>query len=286
VEDLAEEQAEHDAGCAGQNRPDEEGRGDDPVGVDAHHRRPFAVIRRGAHRLPDPRPGNQHGKRDAQPHGDAEDEQLDQLDVHPMNNEDGIDQRSRLERLRVRGAEDERVVGAELGPEEQEGAVLKEEGDAERADQWGNPGRVTQRPVGKPLDDDAEEAGGEHRGQEHEQDQRRERDVRRERAAEHREDAVPDKRADHVHVAVREIQQLEDAVHHRVADRDQRVEAAQRYAADGELDEELGVERERKLHGQGRFSESRAAHRGDGPHVSSVEVGQATRTYTPLLLIR
>ena len=39
-----------------------------------------------------------------------------------------------------------------------------------------------------------------------------------------REHAVADERADHVDVAVREVQELQDPVDHRVAERDQRVD--------------------------------------------------------------
>ena len=42
-------------------------------------------------------------------------------------------------------------------------------------------------------------------------------------------------------VAVREVQELEDAVDERVPERDQRVDAAERESVDGELDEGVHV---------------------------------------------
>ncbi len=51
------------------------------------------------------------------------------------------------------------------------------------------------------------------------------------------QDAEADVGADHVHVAVREVQELQDPVDHRVAQRDERVDAPERQAVDEELDE-------------------------------------------------
>ena len=49
----------------------------------------------------------------------------------------------------------------------------------------------------------------------------------------------PDHRADHEHVAVREVNELKHAVHHRVADGDQRVDRSNGQTVD-ELLNELG----------------------------------------------
>ena len=59
-----------------------------------------------------------------------------------------------------------------------------------------------------------------------------------ERPAESGQDTEADERADHVDVAVREVQELQDSVDHRVAERDQRIEAAENEAVHGELEEE------------------------------------------------
>ena len=62
-----------------------------------------------------------------------------------------------------------------------------------------------------------------------------------ERPAEQLQHAVADERADHEDVAVREVEELQHAVDERVAERDQRVDAAERQAVDGELDELVHV---------------------------------------------
>jgi ankyrin repeat protein len=56
---------------------------------------------------------------------------------------------------------------------------------------------------------------------------------RRGRPSEGRQHEVPDVGADHVDVTVGEVQQLEDPVDHRVPERDQRVDAAERQPVDG-----------------------------------------------------
>ena len=59
-----------------------------------------------------------------------------------------------------------------------------------------------------------------------------------ERPAESGQDTEADERADHVDVAVREVQELQDSVDHRVAERDQRIQTAENEAVHGELEEE------------------------------------------------
>ena len=58
------------------------------------------------------------------------------------------------------------------------------------------------------------------------------------RTAQQREHAKADERPDHVHVAVREVQQLQDPVDHRVAQRDQGIDAAQDDPVHAQLEEE------------------------------------------------
>ena len=55
--------------------------------------------------------------------------------------------------------------------------------------------------------------------------------------AERLQRAVADERADHEDVAVGEVEELEDAVDERVAERDQRVDAPERQSVEGELEE-------------------------------------------------
>ena len=50
-------------------------------------------------------------------------------------------------------------------------------------------------------------------------------------------EVVPGERAEHVDVAVREVDEAQHAVHHRVPERDQRVDGAEREAVDELLEE-------------------------------------------------
>src|SRR2546430_6056352 len=93
------------------------------------------------------------------------------------------------------------------------------------ADQRRDPGSVAERAEGDPFDDYPQRTRSENPREKRQDQQRDDRHNRRERRAELREDAVPEKRPDHVDVAVSEVEQLQDPVHHRVAERDQRVQA-------------------------------------------------------------
>ena len=96
---------------------------------------------------------------------------------------------------------------------------------------------MPKRPVGETLDHDAEHRAADHRGGEHQREQQGDAHVRRRSAAKRTQREEADVRADHVDVAVREVEELEDPVDHRVAERDQRVEAA-----DGQPSDELREE--------------------------------------------
>ena len=102
-------------------------------------------------------------------------------------------------------------------------------------------GALAQRPVGEPLDGDAEEAAADHRPEEHQHDQEPHRNARVLRAAEPAETPQPMKAPDHEHVAVREVQELQDPVDHREPERNERVDAPEREPADEELDELVPV---------------------------------------------
>ena len=244
--DLAEEQAEHHAGCAGEGGADEERRRDHAVGVDAHHRGGLAVERDGAHRLPEPRPADEREQREHQENRPDDHDQAEVLD------EDTV---VAAEVDAVVADQVETVVVAELRAEQQQRRVLEEERDAERGDQRGDPRRVAQRPVGEALDREAEQPRAEHRDDEHAGHQQRDRDRRVQRAAQERQHAEADEGADHVDVAVGEVQELQDPVDHRVAQRDQRVEAAEDDPVDGQLEEEGPA--------LGRGQVDRVEHEGD-----------------------
>ena len=231
VVDALEHEPDHDACRARERGADEERHDDHAVDVDSHHRRRLPVVSGRAHRLAEPRAGDEEREPDHQRSGGDDDDDANQRDVQrPLV--DALDE----ERA---AAELERVVGAEIGREEQQRRVLEKERHAERRDQRCDPRRVPQRPVGEALDDDAEQPGPDHRREEHERDHQPDREHRIRGAARDGEHAVADEGADHVDLAVGEVQELEDPVHHRVAKRDQRVHAAEREPVDQLLNEEV-----------------------------------------------
>jgi hypothetical protein len=193
----------------------------------------LAVERDRAHRLPRSRPRDEHGQRHHQRRRRDDRQDPRDRDVQRAL----VDALDRVDQV-------ERLVAAEVPREEEQRAVLEEERDAERADQRCDSRRVPERPVREALDRNPEDAGAEHRHEEHQGDQQPDRDHRIERAAERGQDAVADEGADHEHVAVGEVQQLEDPVDQRVAQGDQGVHAPERHAVDGELDEDVPVDRE------------------------------------------
>ena len=137
--------------------------------------------------------------------------------------------------------EREGVVVALLGAEHHLHRVREEERDAERADQRRDPRGVAERPIGEALDHDAEHraAGHGRKRDQHQQQPGRHHRIRR--APQQLERAEADERADHEHIAVGEVEELQDPVDERVAERDQGIDAAQREPVDRELDE--GVHR-------------------------------------------
>src|SRR5262249_4016897 len=130
------------------------------------------------------------------------------------------------------------VVDPVLRAEQQQGRALQEERDADRGDQRRDPRRVAQRPVGEPLDRHAQPADQARRQHQHDQEQQGHRDRQVLRAAEPLDHEETDVRPDHVQVAVREVEQLQDPVHHREAQRHQRIERARGESVHQFLEEE------------------------------------------------
>ena len=75
---------------------------------------------------------------------------------------------------------------------------------------------MAQRAIGEPLDEDAEQGCDRHRDED-----------RRHNGDAERDGVEAEVCADHVDVAVRKVDELDDAVDHRIAERDQRVDAAE-----------------------------------------------------------
>ena len=112
--------------------------------------------------------------------------------------------------------------------------VLEQQRHADRGDQRVEPRRVAQRPVGeRSIGSRSRRRRPSRRAARRPRPPRRRRRGRRRSARTAPASGEADPRAEHDDVAVGEVDELEDAVHQRVAQRDQRVEAA-----DGDGDDE------------------------------------------------
>ena len=117
----------------------------------------------------------------------------------------------------------------EIGGLGDHNVVLQEDRHPDGADQGREARRLAQRLVGDLLDGEAV-GGGVENGHDGGQDQ-----DRYPRHPVHGEDGGDDERgegSDHVDLAVGEIDQLDDPVNHRIAQRDQGVDAAPRESSD------------------------------------------------------
>ena len=113
--------------------------------------------------------------------------------------------------------------------------VRQHERHADRRQHRREAERMPQRPVGDALDGPAVERGDRHRHQQHDQQDQRDRgEAERDQ---HQERDQRDEAADHEDVAMGEIDHADDAVDHRVADRDQAVDRAEHEAVDELLGE-------------------------------------------------
>jgi hypothetical protein len=91
-------------------------------------------------------------------------------------------------------------------------------------------GTAAQGPIGQPLHRPAVRAGDQNAdGQRHQKNRSDAVDAEQAQAG---DDHQADIGADHVNLAVGEIDHADDAVHHRIADGDQGVDAAQRQTVD------------------------------------------------------
>jgi hypothetical protein len=122
----------------------------------------------------------------------------------------------------------------------QERHVLEHERHADGRDQRREPGGAPQRSIGHPIDGHVEGGGGQHGEREDERQQRHEVPaVQRPGHAEQGEPGEGDVEAQHEDVAVREVDQLDDAVDHRVAERDQGEDGAAGQPVDRLLDQDF-----------------------------------------------
>ena len=89
-------------------------------------------------------------------------------------------------------------------------------------------------PIGESLDDDADGGADGHRADRDDDGAENRRigvEIQRVRKV------IPRERTEHVHVAVREIDEPQHAVHHRVPERDECVDGAERETVDELLEE-------------------------------------------------
>jgi hypothetical protein len=116
--------------------------------------------------------------------------------------------------------------------------VCSKQRHADGRDQRCQPWRVAQRPVGQLLDGEVEcrtDHHGDHGGQ-----QQHHPAGQIGRGAGHPADDGPaGQGADHEHIAVREVDQADDAVHHRVPQRHQRIHTAQNQTVDDLLQQNV-----------------------------------------------
>ena len=119
------------------------------------------------------------------------------------------------------GELDEAGVGLLLGAEDYQGEVLQQVADADGGDEHAQRRRLTQRLIGQKFD--------QHTKPRADHDADDDRDYRRQ--AKLIDSNYARVRADHDDVAVREVKHFGDAVHHCIAQSDERVYAAQAQAA-------------------------------------------------------
>src|SRR5205823_9071806 len=111
-------------------------------------------------------------------------------------------------------------------------------------DQRDEPRRRAQGPVGDSLDADRERGAPGHAGDEDQDEHERPRQGLEEaRALERQEDLDADERADDEDLGVGKVDEFEDAVDHRVAERDERVHEAEDDAVEEHLREDADEQR-------------------------------------------
>ncbi len=202
-------------GRAGEQAADQERERDRGVDVDPHQPRRVGVLRGRAHRPPEPGAGDEQTSAITSGAVARTAKRVTVGDLDPADREQRV-----LRADQVRDA----LLGA---ADPQQADVLEDEREADRGDQRRQLRRVAQRPVAGALDHHVEAAAGDagddqRQQQAADQHRRRGRDPEPERGPERERD----QRADHEHLAVGEVDQLDDPVDHRVAERDQRPDRA------------------------------------------------------------
>ncbi len=214
--DQAVLNAEQHARGTAHGPTDQERERDDPIDIDAHEARRRLILGHrtdrgtGLRAVHDEVQGQEHQQRPADDH-----ERLDR-DVDVLG-----DVEAKVESVHRRIDEIEGVSPERLDEADE---VLQEEGDPDRGDQRNQPRRPAQRTVGDPLHRDGEQPAGGHAGDEDQQEHERPgKTVEEPDALQAEKDLDADEGAEDEDLGVREVDELEDAVDHRVAERDEGV---------------------------------------------------------------
>ena len=216
-------QALGDTGDGGEDGAEDEGDDDDPVDVDAHQPGGVGVLGDRLHAAAEP------GAVDEVPEeGGADDQGADGEDRGPLDGQPADLQRRAGDDLD--GRERQLALGARV---EQPDRLLEEDRDADGGDERCQPWRVPQRAVGEPLHDHRDGDRGDDRAEHHDRQHPEGQGALEERAP----GGEGPEGADHEDLAVGEVDQLDDAVDHRVADRDQRVQRPEGQPVDQLLEE-------------------------------------------------
>ena len=218
--DGAVVEAQQHARNGGQGSTDDEGQRDDAVGIDAEQVGHLQILGAGAAGAAEAGTGNEQRQAG---HRDQRDRPDDQL--HPGD--------GNLEHL---GVAEFDAAGNQCrhcqvtGTLRQTDVVLQEDRHADGGDQRDQPGTATQRSVGHPFNGIAVGGGDDDRG-----DQRQQQHDRQRADPQGQQTDDGDERGigtDHVHLAVGEVDHADNAIHHRVADGDQRVGRADGQSVD------------------------------------------------------
>src|SRR4051794_20343692 len=210
VVDAAVLEAVGDGGDGGEEPADGEGDDDDAVGVDAHELCGVRVLGGGLHGAAGAGLADEEGEG-----GHADDGGDHEEDVGVLDGDGAYVVGA------VEAGEGDGAVGAgvEVADDFLEGQGETDRGD-ERCEPWGS----AQGPVGEPFRSDGDEDGDYSAAYQHQGDGDGHRGAVGQEVEVDREGAEG---AGHEDLAVREVDELDDAVHHRVADGDQPVHRAQ-----------------------------------------------------------
>src|SRR5712692_5386875 len=231
---------------------DEEGERDDAVDVDAHEAGRRLILRHRADGGADPRPVDQRVE--------APEHQQRRDDYHEGLDRD-VDGRGQLESVIKRiHARIDQVEGVAPDGLDKANDVLEKEGHADGRDERDQAGSVAQRPVGGALHQHGQRSAPGHTGHQDEQQHEHPRQrVEQPRTLEAEQDLDPDECPDDEDLRVGEVDELEHAVHHGVAEGDQRVHEAEDDAVEQNLRED--VDQELKVNG---WSDRRRSDWGSG----------------------